>query len=94
MLDWFDNWLFSILLAAPYAVDVFFWLSGFLGSYLMLEMLKKRNGKSQPYWMIMLHRFLRLIPLYLATIFFFWQIMSSVGSGPIFFKYTDEYAGA
>ena len=94
MLEWFDDWLFSIIQAAPYAVDVFFWLSGFLGSYLMLELMKKKNGKSQPYLMVILHRFLRLAPLYLATLFFFWQIMAMVGTGPVFFKYTDEYAGA
>lgn len=93
-IRWFDEWSFYILMAAPYSVDVFFWISGFLGGYLMLEYVKKRNGKNQPFLMIMLHRLLRLIPLYLATIFFFWQIMSMVGTGPVFFKYKEEYAGA
>jgi peptidoglycan/LPS O-acetylase OafA/YrhL len=44
--------------------------------------------------MIILHRFLRLAPLYFATILFFWQIMSMAGNGPVFFMYKDEYAGA
>lgn len=91
---WFDLWYFYILMAAPYSVDVFFWLSGFLGTYLMMEMMRKRNGKLQNYFMIMLHRVLRLIPLYLATLLFFWQIMSMVGTGPVFFKYYEEYSGA
>jgi hypothetical protein len=94
MLEWFERWTFSIMLAAPYTVDIFFWLSGFLGSYLMLELIRKRNGRNQPYWMILLHRFLRLAPLYFATILFFWQIMSMAGNGPVFFMYKDDYAGA
>lgn len=94
MLDWFNNWAFYLILVAPYAVDVFFWLSGFLGSYLMLELMKKKNGKSQPYFLMMLHRFLRLIPLYLATMFLFWQIMANLGSGPVFFRYKEEYSDA
>lgn len=94
MVSWFERWTFSIMLLAPYSVDVFFWLSGFLGSYLMLELLKKRNGRMQPYWMIMLHRWLRITPLYFATILFFWFIMAMAGNGPVFFMYKDDYAGA
>lgn len=94
MIQWFERWSFYILMAAPYSVDIFFWLSGFLGSYLMLELLKKRNGRNQPYWMIMLHRFLRIAPLYFATILFFWFIMAMAGTGPIFYMYKDDYAGA
>lgn len=93
-LNWIEQYYFSILLSAPYTVDIFFWLSGFLGGYLMLELLKKKNGRNQPYYLIMLHRFLRLTPLYFATILFFWFIMAMAGNGPIFFTYKDDYAGA
>jgi len=94
MLQWFDRWTFYILMSAPYSVDIFFWLSGFLGCYLMLEMYKKKKGKGQPYPLVILHRFLRITPLYFATILHFWFIMAMAGTGPIFFKYKDEYAGA
>lgn len=93
-LNWIEMFSFQIMLAAPYIVDVFFWLSGFLGCYLMLELLKKRNGKNQPYLLIMLHRFLRLTPLYFGTMLFFWYVMASVGNGPVFFTYEDDYSGA
>lgn len=94
LLEWFDRWTFYMMMTAPYTVDLFFWLSGFLGSYLMLELLRKRNGKNQPYLLIMLHRFLRLAPLYFATILFFWYILAMAGNGPIFYMYKDDYAGA
>lgn len=94
LFEWFDRWTFYIMMTCPYTVDVFFWLSGFLGCYLMLELIKKRNGRNQPYWMIILHRFLRIAPLYFATILFFWQIMAMAGSGPIFFMYKDDFSDA
>lgn len=92
-LVWIDDIWFTIMLAAPYVVDIFFWITGFLGCYLMLELMKKRRGKNQPYYFIMLHRFLRIVPLYLATILFFWFIMAMAGNGPIFYRYKDDYAG-
>lgn len=94
MFQWFDRWTFYILMSAPYSVDIFFWLSGFLGSYLMLEMYKKKNGRGQPYHFVMLHRFLRIVPLYFATLLHFWFIMAMGGNGPIFYMYKDDYAGA
>ena len=93
-LVWIQDLSFTIMLAAPYVVDIFFWLSGFLGGYLMLELMKKRKGRNQPYLFIMLHRFLRITPLYFATILFFWFIMSMAGNGPVFYIYKDDYAGA
>ena len=93
-LVWIQDLSFTIMLAAPYVVDIFFWLSGFLGAYLMLELMKKKNGRNQPYYFILLHRFLRITPLYLATILFFWFIMSMAGNGPVFYIYKDDYAGA
>jgi peptidoglycan/LPS O-acetylase OafA/YrhL len=44
--------------------------------------------------MIILHRFLRIAPLYFATILFFWQVMAMAGNGPVFFMYKDDYSGA
>lgn len=81
----FDTFSFSIIMSAPYSVDIFFWLSGFLGAYIMLSMMKKKNGRMQPYWMLALHRFLRLWPMYVSTLLFFWAILPMFGSGPIFF---------
>ena len=89
--DLFRLFSFNIVSSGPYAVDIFFWLSGFLGVYLLLVGMNKKRGKMQPFWMIYLHRFLRLIPMYVATLLFYWYLMSSVGSGPIFFTYNEYH---
>jgi hypothetical protein len=91
-LTLFKSFSFNIVSSGPYAVDIFFWLSGFLGIYILLGTMKKKNGRMQNPLMIYLHRFLRLIPLYVLTLLFFWFIMSSVGNGPIFFLYWEEQA--
>ena len=41
--------------------------------------------------MIYFHRYIRIIPLYLFVILFLWFLMTSVGNGPIFFKYKYTY---
>mmetsp|Transcript_7217 Transcript_7217/g.8192 ORF Transcript_7217/g.8192 Transcript_7217/m.8192 type:complete len:491 (+) Transcript_7217:507-1979(+) len=88
-LDLFKMFSFNLVSSGPYAVDIFFWLSGFLGVYIILCSMKKRNGKMQNPLMIYLHRYLRLIPLYVLTLLFYWFLMSSVGNGPIFFMYDE-----
>lgn len=45
VFDLFDSFSFSIILSAPYSVDIFFWLSGFLGAYILLCGMKKKDGK-------------------------------------------------
>ena len=83
----FKMFSFNLVTSGPYAVDIFFWLSGFLGVYLLLSTMKKKRGKMQPFYLIYLHRFLRLMPMYIATMLFYWYLMSAVGNGPIFFFY-------
>ena len=88
-LTLFRMFSFNLVSAGPYAVDIFFWLSGFLGVYILLGTTKKKNGKMQNPLMIYLHRYLRLIPMYVLTLLFYWFVMSSVGTGPIYFKYYE-----
>ena len=90
-LDFFKMFSFNIITSAPYSVDIFFWLTGFLGVYILLNMMNKRNGKMQNPLMIYFHRYIRIIPLYLFVILFLWFLMTSVGNGPIFFKYKYTY---
>ena len=91
-LEFLTMFSFNIVSTATYAVDIFFWLSGFLGVYILLNTTRKRNGKMKFSGLIYLHRFLRIIPLYVITLLFFWFIMSAVGSGPIFFQYYEMRA--
>lgn len=53
-----DMLSFSFVLSAPFSVDIFFWLSGFLGTYILLTSMKKKKGRMVPFWMTVLHRVL------------------------------------
>jgi len=77
------------VLSADLTVDVFFWLSAFLGSYKLLMLLKHNDGNFPcSKRRLVLDRFIRLAPLYYATLFFFWQVMVLMGgAGPLFFEY-------
>ena len=83
--DLFTDLWFTPLAGAPYSVDIFFWLTGFLGAYIMLRTMHKRNGKLGNPLLIYLHRYLRIIPLYTAAMLFYWFIMPVAGDGPVFF---------
>lgn len=84
-LDLFKSFSFNIVSSGPYAVDIFFWLSGFLGVYIMLSSAKQKRGRLQPFHMVIIHRYLRIVPLYGATLLFYWFLMTAVGTGPMFF---------
>jgi len=83
---------FNFVTSGPYAVDIFFWMAGFLGVYLSLGKTKKRNGKVEFFLLSYLHRYLRIVPMFLFTMLFFWFIMTAVGSGPIFFQMYQQKA--
>lgn len=90
VFEFLQSFTFNFVISGAYAVDIFFWLSGFLGTYLLMAEMKKKNGKMQPFWLIYLHRFLRLVPLYMLTMLIYWFLMSIAGTGPIFFMYKEE----
>ena len=91
ILDFYKMFSFNLVTSATYSVDIFFWLTGFLGAYILLSSMNKRNGKIQNPLMIYFHRYIRIIPMYALVIIFFWFLMTSVGNGPIFFKYKYGY---
>ena len=70
LLDLFKMFSFNLVSSAPYAVDIFFWLSGFLGVYILLCSMNKRNSKMDNPLMIYLHKYLRIIPIYVLTLLF------------------------
>jgi peptidoglycan/LPS O-acetylase OafA/YrhL len=71
-----------------YAVDSFFWLSGFLLCYLTLQEIERRRGDTSPvFWgTLYLHRFLRLLPLYSFSMAFSSLVLPSLGSGPLWWQ--------
>jgi peptidoglycan/LPS O-acetylase OafA/YrhL len=59
---------YSFYFAATFAVDIFFWLTGFLAILVMTEQLKKRKKNIIPaVLLIYLHRYLRMLPIYIVA---------------------------
>ena len=86
--EWMGDFLFSIVLTAEHTVDIFFWLTSFLGSYFLLVKIQDNNGLLGSWLMIYLNRIVRLLPLYMFAMFFFWKFLILYGGdGPLFFMY-------
>lgn len=78
--DYFKSARATPILSAHFAVDTFFWLSGFLLAYVLLQKSEPRSARSVLH--IYLHRFLRLCPTYLFVLFLTWTLSIYIPSGP------------
>ena len=91
--DGFDiiqqKWL-TLITVGTYAVDVFFFLSGFLATYITLARMHKRGGKGEGCLTVVLHRWIRLFPLYAYVMLFTTGILPLFASGPTYFLYVDR----
>eukprot|EP01022_Parablepharisma_sp_SALTPOND_P028563 TRINITY_DN71154_c0_g1_i1.p1 TRINITY_DN71154_c0_g1~~TRINITY_DN71154_c0_g1_i1.p1 ORF type:complete len:714 (+),score=31.21 TRINITY_DN71154_c0_g1_i1:128-2143(+) len=76
----------SYILSGPFSVDVFFFLSGFLATYLAV---KQGNGKGT-FIQTYVHRLLRIFPLYVLTMVLYMFILPLLGDGPGFFNFYHE----
>ncbi|CAG9325188.1 unnamed protein product [Blepharisma stoltei] len=66
------------------SVDTFFWLAGLLVAYLLIAEI---NSPKKANWiMIYVHRYLRLTPLYLFVILFYWSLQKHIGNGPLWYR--------
>ena len=93
-----DNTMYEVTVLAPrfsyqaivngfYSVDSFFFLSGLLVAYLTLREMKRRHAKGKTWYAFpalsyYIHRYLRLTPAYAFVVFFVWQVVPLMGSGP------------
>jgi hypothetical protein len=75
--------------AAYFAVDVFFWIGGFLVTMGMLEQMKKRIKFIPFYFGCLVHRFIRIWPTYIVAILIFWKVAPFFGDGPIWRSFYD-----
>jgi peptidoglycan/LPS O-acetylase OafA/YrhL len=66
---------------AFFAVDTFFWLSGFLMAYFFIM---EYNSKGRMHWAyIYIHRFYRILPAFMFCLFLTWAFMKYIGNGPV-----------
>ena len=79
------RWWVFLAYGAFFAVDSFFWLSGLLMSYLTLVELNKRKGKMPliGWAFIYIHRYFRILPLYVFCLLTYMYLVPPLGSGPL-----------
>ena len=89
--DWLQSGFFSLVLSADLVTDIFFWLSAFLASYQLLVKMRLNDGQlPSNKFVIIFCRFIRLWPLYVFTLLFFWRVIPLFGGeGPLFFEYEN-----
>lgn len=83
----------QLLFAARFAVDTFLFISGFLVVFVICAKMPVRDGQSfgKRYLStipgLVLHRLLRILPLYITTLGFWTQIAPQLGSGPFWYQW-------
>ena len=85
-----EEFLYQPILNGYSSVDSFFFLSGLLVSYLTMREMSRRKERGAklanifPFVTYYLHRILRLTPAYAVVVLIVWQLLPSLGDGPIF----------
>jgi len=79
---------FQVIPSAELAVDVFFFISGFLVVYMVLKEMKSR--KSIPWGLFYFHRYWRLTPVYGLIILFYTTLSPYLIVGPFAHLYRQQ----
>jgi peptidoglycan/LPS O-acetylase OafA/YrhL len=78
----------TLVAAAYFAVDTFFWIGGFLVTIGLLEQMEKM-GKFLPFYITcIVHRLIRIWPTYILAILIFWKVAPYVSNGPIWLSFS------
>ncbi|CAM9306129.1 unnamed protein product [Chrysoparadoxa australica] len=81
----------QLFFSARFAVDTFFYLSGFLVVYVMLKRFDTNRQQMQrwPQWLpyFYLHRWLRIFPMYMFCMLFWWKVAPYMGEGPFWYRW-------
>lgn len=78
----------TLVPAAYFAVDTFFWIGGFLVTIGLLDQVKKSKNFFKFYAGCILHRLIRIWPTYILAILFFWKVAPYLGNGPIWLSFS------
>lgn len=84
ILPSFSHLYFTVILSAPLAVDTFFWLSGYLQGYLMT--MQVNSHKKVNWAMLVVHRFIRILPVYMFVVLVSWALTKYMGNGPMWYQ--------
>jgi peptidoglycan/LPS O-acetylase OafA/YrhL len=77
------EWYFCIIVSGFYAVDVFFYLSGFMFCYSLQKYMNKDIPRFKIFFLAVLNRYLRLLPLLLFIVLGLTYLLPFLGSGPV-----------
>ncbi|KAL4461156.1 hypothetical protein ABPG72_015800 [Tetrahymena utriculariae] len=81
----------TIAATSQLAVDMFFYISGFLLAAIFLERFANRTQlKPSTLLLFIAHRIIRLWPTYFIVLLFYWQIWQYTGNGPMFNQEIDN----
>ena len=83
-------WYAAFVYGGLFSVDAFFWMSGVLFAYLAIGQFRSTRGVNWP--VLYLHRFIRILPLYMFILFFSWSFSAYIGGGPIWFTFGETQA--
>jgi len=87
-IDWLSDLEHKFPEMGQYLVDVFFLMAGFLLAYLTIAQLKAKRGRMN-WFVFIIHRFIRMIPIYWFALFNFLLLLRYIGSGPQWPLYGD-----
>lgn len=80
------SWLFMLIPGAEYSVDTFFYMSGFLVSYLTLKTLETKQRLN---WALFyFHRVWRIIPPLAMMMLVYWKVAPLFGNGPFWVAFS------
>lgn len=94
--DFYSPWFFAIVQGGIYSIDVFLFISAFLGCYLLLMRSNCIYGRDHPMYngvdflMAYFHRVYRLFPPMVLFIILFMTFFLYIGDGPVWVRLVSE----
>ena len=84
-----NSWWFLVVTMAPYALDTFLFVSGFIAAYQLIEQLKELPFGLANLLKVYFRRWIRLWPTYVIIILFYWKVLPFLSSGPTWFRFVN-----
>ena len=88
-----DDKFLNVIAAGYFSVDTFLFLSGFFAAFVLHSKLKAMKVGVITYGSVVLHRIVRIWPVYIFLIMLYWKISVYFGSGPIWGTYVNMANG-